>query len=55
MSKDATAAAPAASSPGIAIRREWLALAVVLFLGLLVRLWAMRWPPFPTDIASYIG
>ena len=58
MSKDVTAAepvAPAASSPGIAIKREWLALAIVLFLGLLVRLWAMRWPPFPNDIISYVA
>lgn len=46
---------PAAASPGSAIRREWLALAVVLLLGLLVRLWAMHWPPFPNDIISYIG
>jgi Gpi18-like mannosyltransferase len=39
----------------IRVSRDWFPLIVVILLGLLVRFWAMRWPPFPTDMQSYIA
>jgi dolichyl-phosphate-mannose-protein mannosyltransferase len=30
-------------------------LALIIILGLAVRLWAMRWPPFPTDMNAWIA
>jgi dolichyl-phosphate-mannose-protein mannosyltransferase len=35
--------------------QTWAPLALLLLGGLLVRLWAMRWPPFETDMNSWIG
>src|SRR5215211_1985272 len=39
----------------IRVSRDWFPLIVVILLGLLVRFWAMRWPPFPNDMAAYIA
>ena len=36
-------------------QRAWLMLSVLLLFGFLVRLWAMRWPPFPIDMNDWIA
>jgi dolichyl-phosphate-mannose-protein mannosyltransferase len=37
------------------INRRWIVLGALLFAGLLVRFWAMRWPPFPYDMNTWIA
>lgn len=37
------------------MRRSASWLVLLLLVGLLVRLWAMRFPPFPTDMTAWIG
>jgi Gpi18-like mannosyltransferase len=54
MSTD-TATEPRGRAIEIRVDRDWFPLIVVLGFGLLVRFWAMRWPPFPNDMASYIA
>lgn len=39
----------------LSVSRRWLTLAVLLFFGLLVRVWAARWPPFPYDMTTWIA
>ncbi|MGH2369222.1 MAG: hypothetical protein ACRDI2_13585, partial [Chloroflexota bacterium] len=48
---------PAAATKPVELRigRRWIALGALLVLGLLVRLWAMRWPPFPYDMNTWIA
>jgi dolichyl-phosphate-mannose-protein mannosyltransferase len=54
MSRGTTAGA--ASKPiELRISRRWIVLGGLLFLGLLVRFWAMRWPPFPFDMNTWIA
>jgi Gpi18-like mannosyltransferase len=46
----------AASRPiQVEISRRWIVLGVLLVLGLAVRFWAMRWPPFPFDMTTWIA
>jgi len=37
------------------ISRRWIALGGLLVLATLVRFWAMRWPPFPYDMNTWIA
>jgi Gpi18-like mannosyltransferase len=57
MTTDATTdqAEPRGRAIEFRLNRDWFPIILVLALGLLVRLWAMRWPPFPNDMAAYIG
>jgi dolichyl-phosphate-mannose-protein mannosyltransferase len=50
-----TEAAGRSAARTFRINRDWIPLAALLLAGLIVRFWAMRWPPFPNDMASYIA
>lgn len=39
----------------VRVSRRWLTLGVLLLLGLIVRIWAARWPPFPYDMTTWIA
>lgn len=55
MSTSQGASAPAAKPFEIRVSRGWIVLGGLLLLGLLVRIWAMRWPPFPFDMNTWIA